>query len=113
MKFDVSAIRIDVYHHTVTDGVTQAKLNVLLQRTGNMASKEEILANFAATNEKLDAILTSNAAILEDIAALNDMIQNGADLSDIQAGSAALFAKATQAADAVAATDALNPPAQP
>lgn len=70
-----------------------------------MATQEEILADMAAANEKMNAILVSNANIRADIAHLNDLIQNGASLDTIKTASAALLVSATAAAADSAAVD--------
>jgi len=71
-------------------------LKQILRNQGDiMASQQEILANLAAANASLDGITA-------DIAALDELIQQGTDLTAIQAASAALAAKA-------AAIDATHP----
>ena len=60
---------------------------ILRNQGAIMATQQEILADLAAVNESLNGITA-------DIAALDDLIQQGQDLTEIQTASAALRAKA-------------------
>ena len=104
-------MKIEVHIHNHHDDEVDAKLNLLISRTGDiMATQAEILAKLAAQSDQLDATLLSLQGIQADIDSLKALIQNGASLDEISAAVDALGVKNTAAMNTAAGIDAQTPP---
>lgn len=86
---------VNVYHHFVPDGTTQAKINEALTLLRQLNQKgDSIMADTQATLTKLAEATASLDAIQTDIAGLKALIASGGTPQEVSDAVDALAAKA-------------------